>query len=277
MHVLFTTLRSTFKHHIQTKNAHLIMALEHIDHQTAAVDVVDFNPSKMTSTLQQSLDELSLEEEGTQCTDVDSDASSQSGNHFAHLKHVDAPIRRKRSILKRQESSATDYVCTQKKSWKNLPIPDLKEIDILSSSTHDDDEYRPRRVKSAVTFKEIQMRHYDQTLGDHPNTSYGPPITLDWNYEESEAVGVDAYEEKRGKRRTMQQMMMNYYVRKNTLMWSYGHSEEELKKATRATGRVQFQRGVTKYFMACSKVEEVVASAARKTKRAVKRSKSSTV
>jgi hypothetical protein len=101
---------------------------------------------------------------------------------------------------------------------------------LSEASTAPIGELRPKR---SVSFNEIHLRFYDQCLGDHPNTSYGPPIALDWKYEEAEPIAIDEYEGKRGNRRTLRQLMVNYYARKNILMWAYGYSEEDLKKATK--------------------------------------------
>ena len=118
-------------------------------------------------------------------------------------------------------------------------------------------------------FNEIHLRFYDQCLGDHPSTSYGPPIALDWRYEEAEPIAIDEYEGNRGNRRTLRQLMVNYYARKNLLMWAYGYSEDDLKKATKEANKTAFKRSVTRYFLGVSKVEEVVRSAGRKAKRVV--------
>lgn len=272
--------------------------------------VVDFDPSKMGSTLQETLQELSLEGDFTECTEDESDDSSQAGNHFEHLKSVDEkqaaavpqpqseesqqdeeqpqvvePIkileaaperfesRRRSSILKHTHSSE-DFILTKKRLWKNLPPPDIEKIKAesseraMSASAPSSYSTAPPKRKSSVSFHEVELRFYDQTLGDHPSTSYGPPISLDWKYEEAEPIDFDEYEKERGQRRSMKQMMLNYYTRKNLLMWHYGHSEEEIKKATKASEKAKFQRGVTRYFLRASKVEDLVTSAGRKVKRA---------
>ena len=194
--------------------------------------------------------------------------SSQAGNKFAHLKDIEKSPHR--PILRRVDSQQ-EFVCTKPRSWKSLPAPDMKKVRELSDlSVMCEAEPKPvKRSHSCVSFHEVNMRFYDQCVGDHPSTSYGPPISLDWNYEEAEPINIDEYENQRGARRTLRQLMVNYYTRKNTLMWTYGVPEEELKKATKACGRAAFQRGVTKYLLPVSKLEEVLASAARKTKRVV--------
>ena len=224
--------------------------------------LIDFNPSKMATSkraslsLEETLEELSLEGDLTTATEDDGDWSSQAGNHFAHLKNIDQPTRQ-RSILTRF-----------------MEVRDVSDLSALSThkeeptTTHQEEE-PIMRMRSSVSFHEIHLRYYDQTLGDHPNTSFGPPIALDWHYEEAEPIHIDEYEEHRGSRRTLRQLMINCYTRKNLLRWTYGHTEEELEKATKASNKASFQRGVTKYFLPIMKVEEVVQSAARKTRRAV--------
>lgn len=323
--------------------------------EAPTVPVVDFDMSKMGSTLQETLEEMSLEGDYTHCTEDESDDSSQAGNHFVHLKksevsdmveseqvepredesqldepehekqqqqeqpseekpqqeevQLDEPeqdeeeeqgelqpedshplddvpavsgqpqqvqelperfSRRSSSILKHTSPSG-EYIVSKRRSWKNLPPPDLLKIRanserLLSESQSTQSTLLTRRA-THVVFDEVTLRFYDQTLGDHPSTSYGPPISLDWKYEEAEPMKLDSYEEHRGKRRDMKQMMMNYYTRKNTLMWHYGHTEEELKKAAKASERDAFKRGITKYFLPVAKVEDLVTSAGRKVKR----------
>jgi hypothetical protein len=229
--------------------------------------LIDFNPSKMASlSLEENLEELSLAEDLTTCTEDESDDSSQAGNHFAHLKNIAQPDRH-RPIMK---TTASSEVVPASHTKKMRQVSDLSAL-----STHKEEPAPTmNRIRSSVSFHEIKVRYYDQTIGDHPNTSYGPPIALDWHYEEAEPIHIDEYEENRGNRRTLRQLMINYYTRKNLLMWTYGHSEEEVKKATKASNKASFQRGVTKYFLPVSKVEEAVQSAAHKTRRmVVKRNK----
>ena len=227
--------------------------------------VLDFNQPKMASlSLEETLEELSLEGDRTSCAEDESDECSLAGNHFAHLKNINQPTRQ-RSIMKTTASEVMPVSHTKK----------MQQVSDLSAlSIHKEEPASTiKRTRSSVSFHEINLRYYDQTIGDHPNTSYGPPIALDWHYEEAEPIHIDEYEENRGNRRASRQLMISYYTRKNLLMLTYGHSEEEVKKATKASNKASFQRGVTKYFLPVSKVEEAVQSAARKTRRVVKRHK----
>jgi hypothetical protein len=120
-----------------------------------------------------------------------------------------------------------------------------------------------------VTFHQVELRFYDQTLGDHPGTIYGPPISLDWNYQEAEPLHVNEYERYRGRRRIKQQLILDYYSRRNTLMWCYGHTELELKNATKVCQKIALQRRITEILLPLSKVEDFATSARRKVKRAL--------
>lgn len=141
----------------------------------------------------------------------------------------------------------------------------LKLMDVADSGDENEDGTSSRQVK----FNAIEIREYPMTLGDHPNCSYGPPVTLDWDYEELGLIDVNHYELARPNRRNLRQMMMNYYHRKNLLMHHWGFTKEELKAATKEVNKTKRQRKVTEVFLPVRKVEEAAASARRKLKRAV--------
>ena len=143
---------------------------------------------------------------------------------------------------------------------KTRPI--LKHSDSNSSSS------------KSVGFDSVCIRSYQQTMGDNPAVSYGPPISLDWDYEEHEDVNIDEYEFQRGfARRNIQQMAISYYQRKAILTHDYGFTEEELKKAKKDANKIKLRRGVTNYFLPMMPVEDALASAGRKAKRMISKSK----
>lgn len=154
-------------------------------------------------------------------------------------------------------------------AWKQLPKPDLGVIRTMSApeSTADRSSRDNITVARKVRFHEIRFREYDQTIGDNPCVSYGPPISLDWNYEETESIDVEEYEANRGRRRGMREMIMNYYVRTNLLTFKYGATEAELKAATKAANREKRSRALTKALLPYQTLEDLAQSAVRKTKR----------
>mmetsp|Transcript_17120 Transcript_17120/g.25934 ORF Transcript_17120/g.25934 Transcript_17120/m.25934 type:complete len:311 (+) Transcript_17120:213-1145(+) len=233
----------------------------------AGTGVLEFHPSKLKG--------LEIEEDeftqGTADESDESDLSNRSGQYFSPIKYppksrASLAKQRSNSILKPDPESAK-YISYQRRSWKSLPVPDKATVQRSHSLPPKSSSSR-KRTKS-LRFGSVHFRNFDQMLGDHPSTSYGPPISLDWHYEDGKSERLDSYEESRGSRRPMKQLMLNYYQRKNILMWQYGYSETELKKATKQSEKAAFQRSVTKYFLPVSKVEEALQSAGRKAKRAV--------
>jgi len=232
----------------------------------------EINPKKVGLL---ELEDLS-EDEYTQGTidDCESDLSGRSGRFFAGVKN---PLEGRSSMTKRSNSiirpdpETSKYISFQRRSWISLPVPNKAAVE-RSQSLPPRPAVSPttRKRSKSLRFGQVHFRNFDQTLGDHPSTSYGPPISLDWNFEDGKSELLDSYEKDRhAARRPMKQLMLNYYQRKNILMWQYGYSEAELMKATKQSEKAAFQRSVTKYFLPVSKVEEALQSAGRKAKRAV--------
>jgi hypothetical protein len=154
--------------------------------------------------------------------------------------------------------------------WLQLPKPDMTKIRSLSvpsAATQAATEAQVRRRAIGVIFHEVLIRNYEQTIGDNPSVSYGPPISLDWDYEEAVPISLDEYEKNRGPRRNTRQMMLNYYNRKNLLTWRCGATEEQMKAAEQESNKIKGQRSMTKAFLPAQKFEEVFQSLRRKSKR----------
>lgn len=124
-----------------------------------------------------------------------------------------------------------------------------------------------------VCFGVVAIRSYNQTLGDNPAVTFGPPIQLDWEYEEQGEIDVTEYECSKGcrYRRSEQQLRMSYYKRKDILTKQYNVGMEEFEKAKKDVNKAKFLREVTMYFLPARKLEEALESAVRKTKRLVHR------
>lgn len=122
--------------------------------------------------------------------------------------------------------------------------------------------------KRKVRFSTVLIRDYSIILGDHPCVSYGPPITIDWDYQQHEPRDVDEYEfENALSRRSQREMVMNYYQRKYLLA---EHTEAEFKAVKREIKRIKSHRGTTKMFSRYHNIEAVIESTCRKIKRMVK-------
>jgi hypothetical protein len=173
--------------------------------------------------------------------------------------------RRHCSIMK--SSTEPLHIKGSSRAWKCLPKPNMEVLRPSPAPVEDDEEKVSSTKPRSVKFKDVQIRNYSQTVGDNPSISYGPPIQLDWDYVEHDPMCIDVYEDNRAPRRTLRQMILSYYHRRNVLTWQYGISLEDLRQAKRNAKHSQYERAVTRHFLPVMIVEDVVESAGRKAKR----------
>eukprot|EP00985_Skeletonema_marinoi_P032165 scaffold39070_cov174-Skeletonema_marinoi.AAC.1 len=132
---------------------------------------------------------------------------------------------------------------------------------------------RPKTEKSKrrIHFGDVFVRDYEMILGDNPCVTYGPPVTLDWDYVEFNPLPVDEYEFHHPPRRTIREMGMNYYRRKELLTLA-GHSEEELKMAKKEVKKCKSNRYMTRQLASYPvvKMQATIESALRKCRRLLK-------
>jgi len=117
---------------------------------------------------------------------------------------------------------------------------------------------------SKVFFSELKIREYDRALGDNPECSCGPPLSLGWNFVDRSPVNLEEYEASKPLKSNLSCKRLNYYQRKNILIHVAGYTNEEIELATKQIQRVKFQRKVTKTFLSLHKVKEAAESARRK-------------
>jgi hypothetical protein len=178
----------------------------------------------------------------------------------------EATPRRRQSILKPPDME----IPVRNRGWKNLPKADLSQMK-LSPVVATRRSCSAPQLKRQVSFQNVEIRCYDQCVGDNPSVSYGTPISLDWSFCTMDPLDLDVYESARGKRRNPRQMMMNYFNRRHLLTLSYGVTEAELVHAEKAATKIRNQRALTRALLPAAKVEDFFTSAARKTKRAMQK------
>jgi hypothetical protein len=122
-----------------------------------------------------------------------------------------------------------------------------------------------------VSFHQVVVRQYGMILGDHPNCSYGPPVTLEWDYLEYEPLPLDEYEYHHARRRPLKLLILNYFRRKAMLLADENYTKDELKKATRKVDRTKRQRAITKNMLMYRRVEDIIETAGRRLKRIFKK------
>jgi hypothetical protein len=191
-------------------------------------------------------------------SDWNSSSSELPALHL-DLKYIDGPP----SILKPFSSS---LAVREQGPWKRLPKPDMHRIRHRYSNPTKEGPKKDR----TVCFDCVMVRHYAQTLGDNPSVPCGPPIQLDWIFEEQSPIDIDEYEGNRLKRWIHPlQMTLSQNQRQNILSYYFGFTQDELDAAGRSACRIRHQRKMTIVLQKALVVEDFLGSAARKTKRMV--------
>jgi len=101
-------------------------------------------------------------------------------------------------------------------------------------------------MRRNVSFNSITIRDYDPCVGDNPSVSKGVPISIDWEYEEQEAMDLERYETSRdGQRRERGEMRIPSFVRRDVLK-NNGFSNYEIQTATKDASITRKQRHNTR-------------------------------
>jgi hypothetical protein len=125
--------------------------------------------------------------------------------------------------------------------------------------------------QKGVRFESIKVREYNMILGDNPSCCYGPPVTMEWQYDETGELSIDEYEECRPPRRKTYQMALGSRRRTNYLLESGDYTPDEIQKVEKDIRKIQRQRGRTKMMLPFSKVQEVAEKIKRRGGRNSKR------
>lgn len=159
----------------------------------------------------------------------------------------------RRSIVRRASSIEELHLNEGESCWEALPAPDLTALRASASAslTDDDNSYRPSIEKnhssSSVSFGDVTIRSYARTVREdaheHINKLEGPPVQLDWSYNVVNEVTVNAFESKRGPRRSLDQMYLPA-ARRRIIMstWQYHAPKDEVEEA-----KLKRQRSLKSY------------------------------
>jgi hypothetical protein len=123
----------------------------------------------------------------------------------------------------------------------------------------------------SIVFKDVDIREFDMTLGNHPSATSGPPVRLDWESGKSQkVVSLEDYERAREPRRSRRQLKLSLQQRHGILVKQRGFSFEEVKSAWQDALEIRKQRKETlERGMGLMKWDEVWESTCRKVNRLV--------
>ena len=125
--------------------------------------------------------------------------------------------------------------------------------------------------EKTVGFKNVDIREFKMTLGNHPSATSGPPVMLDWEACPKEhVIDLDSYERGRRPRRSRRQLKLSLQQRHNILVKEQGFAFDEVKHAWQEALEIRKQRKETlERGLALMKLDEVWESTCRKFNRLV--------
>ena len=181
----------------------------------------------------------------------------------------------------RQRNPKDDSNCLNKTTISsevsNETVPSSCRTSISESSSQssvsvfDTGKEEQAKMKRNISFSTLEVRHYDITLGDNPGCSEGPPVSLDWKYDQSDALDIDDYESNRNPRRYKGDLRVDHNTRYFTL--SSRFTSSDLKRATDAAKQIRLQRQKSISKKKLDPLHEVLESTERKVKRLLGKSK----
>ncbi|GAX12384.1 hypothetical protein FisN_1Hh318 [Fistulifera solaris] len=116
-----------------------------------------------------------------------------------------------------------------------------------------------------VQFSTITVREYPIMMGDNPAVSDGPPLTIDWEYNELPYLDVEAFETVRRSRRTGKSLVLSRKRRENILR-NVGYQDVQIVAGIRHVKKLQSLRMQTVANLGSEKVEEAIQNVGRRMK-----------
>mmetsp|Transcript_25546 Transcript_25546/g.41939 ORF Transcript_25546/g.41939 Transcript_25546/m.41939 type:complete len:198 (+) Transcript_25546:302-895(+) len=120
-----------------------------------------------------------------------------------------------------------------------------------------------------VRFGYVTIRNYDMTLGDNPSCAAGPPVCLDWNYEQIPALPIREFERFKSTRPRVQRtshLAIAPEFRRGILLRT-GFTSGQIQEAERQVAKIQNQRALARLSFPFYRVEYAMRSAGRKFQR----------
>jgi hypothetical protein len=98
-------------------------------------------------------------------------------------------------------------------------------------------------------------------------------VSIGWEYSSTEKMPIDQYESLKPTRHSMDQLELNYFVRKRMLRRHVGVSDEEMRASIDDVRRIQRQRMRTKRWQPLYKLQEAVLGLTERVSEMFKREK----
>eukprot|EP00567_Pseudictyota_dubia_P017934 CAMPEP_0197464748 /NCGR_PEP_ID=MMETSP1175-20131217/64183_1 /TAXON_ID=1003142 /ORGANISM="Triceratium dubium, Strain CCMP147" /LENGTH=905 /DNA_ID=CAMNT_0043000739 /DNA_START=212 /DNA_END=2929 /DNA_ORIENTATION=- len=166
-----------------------------------------------------------------------------------NVPSTDVSVNQENVIKEGEELSGTEDISninglSSDPTLSKLQIAEEKSLP-HNSDHHVSDVLKEEHLREGnlcVSFSHISVRKYPIILGDHPVCSNGPPVTMGWRFRAETPVDVDEYESTRPERRKPWDLIMPPEKRRTILIEEAGHTEWEIREATRGAKEVKKQR-----------------------------------
>jgi hypothetical protein len=124
----------------------------------------------------------------------------------------------------------------------------------------------PPRAFKRVRFGFVTIRNYDITMGDNPSVTSGPPVSLNWSYDQIPALSVCDFEAFRAAhtRAVDAHCLMISAENRRDMLRRAGFTEAQISNNEKRVAKIQNQRARTRMSMPFHLVEHAMRSAGRK-------------
>ena len=253
-----------------------------------SISFTGFRGEIHTDKLVSAISALARDEEAKEEDKGDSFKSRHTINRSQSKKDVNT---REDDILRKQENklcqslrptksllkNSCEKIYVNKKLMRNYSSKDLRNFlqfddsstSLKSESSQSSSNHKSTKMKKTISFSTLEVRNYDVTLGDNPGVSNGPPVSLDWTYEDSKHICLEEYESLRPPRRSKEEMRLDSNSRQIVL--SSRFTSRDLKAATDTAREIRMQRRKSYSISNMEPLQEVLESTERKMKRLLRR------
>ena len=114
---------------------------------------------------------------------------------------------------------------------------------MITRSESDSPRIAPRK---SVRFSSVVIREYPMILGDHPEVSGGPPVTIDWCHNLERCLSVEEYDQlTNSKPRHYSNELRMSESSRSLIILNAGYEYFEMNKAIEEAARIKANRGKT--------------------------------
>ena len=151
--------------------------------------------------------------------------------------------------------------------------PYIINIESMTNSDFDETEFRdpdvirqpqtectskPQKPRRRVGFSTVEIRKYPIIMGDHPDCSCGPPISIGWDYNDPIEVSLQLYEEMRPPRRHFAELVLPFRLRRELISRNCGYGDDQIKERLSEIQAIKKERQQTLAKLKYQRVEEVL-------------------